>query len=293
MQLYNPPLCRRTRQFMINFLPKLNVTVKVIPPNDLVGLKAALDCGNVSMFFSESPTNPYLRCVDVSAISDLCHAAGAIVCIDCTFSTPINQRALTLGADLVLHSATKYLAGHNDVLAGALAGSKALISKVRTLHHIMGGVIDAHAAYLLLRGLKTLDLRMRCHNESAMIIAKRLEAHPKIDKVYYPGLPSHQDHAIALKQMPGGFGGVVSFEVRGGLWDCAKVIDNVQLPYRAASLGGVESLIEMPAVQSYWGFGPEKRAEIGIKENLIRYSIGVEGVEDIWADLEQALLTVD
>jgi cystathionine beta-lyase/cystathionine gamma-synthase len=169
----------RTRQFMQNFLPKMNIGVSVIKPNDLEALQLELKAHNVTLFFSESPTNPYLRCVDIPAISRLCHAAGAVVCIDSTFATPINQQALALGADLVLHSATKYLAGHNDVLAGALAGSPELVGKVREFHHIMGGVVDPHAAYLLLRGMKTLELRVERHNASAMEIAKRLEKHPK------------------------------------------------------------------------------------------------------------------
>lgn len=278
----------RTRQFMQQFLPKMNIGVSVIKPNDFTALKEALDAHNVTLFFSESPTNPYLRCVDIQKIADLCHAKGAFVCIDGTFATPINSRPIEQGADLVLHSGTKYLGGHNDVLAGALAGKASLVSTVRTFHHIMGGVVDPHAAYLLLRGIKTLDLRVERHNKSAMDIATRLEKHPKIDRVWYPGLESHPDHSIAKKQMSG-FGGVVSFEVKGDLWSAAKFIDNVKIPYIAPSLGGVESLIEMPAVQSYWSFGPEKRAEIGIKENLIRFSIGIEDVEDIWADLVQAL----
>ncbi|KAG2495311.1 hypothetical protein HYH03_006583 [Edaphochlamys debaryana] len=278
----------RTRQFMQNFLPKMNIGVSVIKPNDMESLKQALDTYNVSLFFSESPTNPYLRCVDIPAIAKMCHAKGAHVCIDSTFATPINQQAIALGADLVLHSATKYIAGHNDVLSGVLAGKTELVEKVREFHHIMGGVVDPHAAYLVLRGAKTLQLRVERHNESAMEIAQRLEKHPKIDRVWYPGLPSHPDYAIAKSQMTG-FGGVVSFEVRGGLNECISFIDNVKLPYIAPSLGGVESLIEMPAVQSYWGFGPAKRAEIGIKENLIRFSIGIEDVEDIWDDLVQAL----
>ncbi|KAJ9519956.1 hypothetical protein QJQ45_014682 [Haematococcus lacustris] len=383
----------RTRQFMQNFLPKLNIGVSVIAPNDFGALQQCLDSTSATLFFSESPTNPYLRCVDINKISKMCHAKGVHVCIDSTFSTPINSKAIEHGADLVLHSATKYLAGHNDVLAGALAGKRELIQQVgllqqalgqalellllvrrlwllllllrrlwlllllrrrrlwllrrrlwllrrrqccgwvevvkgegaweevedlsgledearslwqqgdqrqnppdppvdldtvRTLHHILGGVTDPHAAYLLLRGLKTLELRVERHNRSAAEIARRLQQHPKVERVWYPGLESHPDHAIARQQM-GGYGGVVSFEVCGGLWDCARFIDAVRLPYIAPSLGGVESLIEMPAVQSYWGFGPEKRAAIGIKENLVRFSVGIEDLEDIWADLEQAL----
>lgn len=285
----------RTRQFMSTFLPKLNVSCSVIEPSDINALKQALDQYPVSLYFSESPTNPYLRCVDIPLVSKLCHAKGAVVCIDGTFATPMNQRALEFGADLVLHSATKYFAGHNDVLAGALAGRKDLVAQVRTLHNILGGVVDPHAAYLVLRGLKTLSLRVEKQNKSAMELARRLENHPKVAKVYYPGLESHIDHKIARAQMTG-FGGVVSFEVKPGplgeLRTCAKFIDNVKIPYIAPSLGGVESLIEQPAVQSYWSFGQERRAEIGIKENLVRFSTGIEDVEDIWADFCQAFDTL-
>lgn len=279
---------RRTRQFIQTVLPKMGISATVIDPADMGALQKALDNHNVSLFFSESPTNPYLRCVDITTISKMCHEKGALVCIDGTFATPINQQILALGADLVLHSATKYLAGHNDVLAGCIAGKQEAMDAVRAMHNILGGTVDPHAAWLVLRGLKTLDLRVQRHNASAMEIATRLEAHPKIARVHYPGLESHRDHAIAKEQMSG-FGGVVSFEVEGDLWDTAKVIDGVKLPYIAPSLGGVESLIEQPTVVSYWDQGPDKRAELGIKDNLIRFSIGVENVEDIWADLEQSL----
>lgn len=279
----------RTRQFMLNFLPKMSITLSIVPPGDIPALQKALDENpTTTLFFSESPTNPYLRCIDIELITGMCHKTGAFVCIDSTFATPINQRAIALGADLSLHSGTKYMAGHNDVLAGVLAGKQELVDKVREFHNIMGGVVDPHAAYLLLRGLKTLELRVERQNRSALEISKRLEKHPEIKQVWYPGLESHPDHVIAKKQMTG-FGGVVSFEVKGDLWRCAKFIDNVKLPYIAPSLGGVESLIEMPAVQSYWSFGPAGRAKIGIKESLIRFSIGIEGVEDIWADLAQSL----
>jgi cystathionine gamma-synthase len=242
----------------------------------------------VSLFFSESPTNPYLRCVDVPRIAELCHAKGALVVIDSTFATPVNQRALSLGADIVIHSVTKYLAGHNDVLAGALAGSSELVAAVRLMHNVLGGTIDPHAAFLVLRGLKTLALRVRHVNGAAMELATRLEAHPKIVRVHYPGLESHQDHAIAKAQMQG-YGGVISFEVDGDMWRTAKFVDSVELPYIAPSLGGCESLIEQPTIVSYWDQGPEMRKKLGIKDNLIRFSTGVEDMEDIWADLEQAL----
>lgn len=278
---------RRTRQFIQTVLPKMGITATVIDPSDMAALEQALKDHKCSLFFSESPTNPYLRCVDMPTIKALCEPSGCVVCIDSTFATPINQQALPLGADLVLHSATKYMAGHNDVLAGAIAGRADLVQSIRSLHNVLGGVVDPHAAFLLLRGLKTLDLRVQRHNETALRLARALEAHPKVETVHYPGLRSHPDHAIAKAQMRG-YGGVVSFEVRGDLWATAKLIDSVRLPYIAPSLGGVESLIEQPTVVSYWDVGPEKRAQLGIKDSLVRFSCGIEQYEDLWADFEQA-----
>ena len=280
---------RRTRQFIQTVLPKMGVSATVIEPSDLGALEAALvSRPDTTLFFSESPTNPYLRCVDIPAIAALCARTGTLVAIDSTFATPLNQQACALGADLVLHSATKYLAGHNDVLAGAIAGRAGPVAAVRAMHNVLGGTVDPHAAYLLLRGLKTLGLRVTHQNGAALEIARRLEAHPRVARVHYPGLASHPDHAIAARQMTG-FGGVVSFEVDADLWGTAAVVDAVRLPYIAPSLGGVESLIEQPTVISYWDQGPEGRAAVGIKDSLIRYSVGVEDVEDLWADLDQAL----
>lgn len=278
---------RRTRQFIQTVLPKMGISATVIDPADLGALERALEEHDVSLFFSESPTNPYLRCVDVPRIKQLCAAKDAVVVIDSTFATPINQQAIALGADLVIHSATKYLAGHNDVLAGAIAGKADLVAAVRAMHNVLGGTIDPHASYLLLRGMKTLDLRVERQNRTALEIARRLEAHSKVLRVHYPGLESHPDHAIAVAQMTG-YGGVVSFEIDGDLWKTAQFIDNVRLPYIAPSLGGVESLIEQPTVISYWDQGAEKRAQVGIRDNLIRFSCGIESAEDIWADFEQA-----
>jgi cystathionine gamma-synthase len=226
--------------------------------------------------------------VDVQAVAERCRPRGTIVVIDSTLATPVNQQALPLGADLVLHSATKYLAGHNDVLAGALVGRAALIRPIRELHGVLGGVIDPHAAYLVLRGMKTLSLRVARANENAGAIARFLEQHDKIERVHYPGLPSHRDHAVALRQMQG-FGGMVSFEVRGGLDGASKLIDALRVPYIAPSMGGVESLIEQPAIISYWDKTPEERAQIGIRDNLVRYSCGIEDTDDLIRDLEQAL----
>lgn len=279
---------RRTRQFIQTVLPKMGISATVIDPADIEALRDALERHDVSLFFSESPTNPYLRCIDIPLVSSMCHEKGALVCIDGTFCTPINQRPIELGADIVIHSATKYLAGHNDVLAGAICGSMEIVSKVRQVHNVLGGVVDPHAAYLVLRGMKTLELRVERHNKNAMALAEMLECHPRIAKVHYPGLKSHPEHEVASKQMSG-FGGVVSFEVDGDLEMTSKFIDSCRLPYIAPSLGGVESLIEQPTVISYWDQGPETRAKLGIKDNLVRFSCGIENFEDIGADVLQAL----
>lgn len=279
---------RRTRQFISELLPKMGIRTTVIDPGDLGALERALQGADVSLFFSESPTNPYLRVVDIRRAAELCHARGALVVIDSTFATPVNQQALSLGADVVLHSATKYLAGHNDVIAGVLVGRREPIEAVRKLHGVLGGVIDPHAAYLLLRGVKTLELRVRRHNENALALARFLDGHPKIARVHYPGLPSHPDHAIALAQMSG-FGGVVSFEVHGTLETGSKFVDALRIPYIGPSLGGTESLVEQPTIVSYWDKTPEERATIGIEDTLIRFACGIENTEDLLADVEQAL----
>ncbi len=281
---------RRTRQFIQTLLPKMGIRTTVVDPSDLAGVERALDAG-ASLFFSESPTNPYLRVVDIPRVAELCHRHGAIAVIDSTFATSVNQQALGLGADLVLHSATKYLGGHNDVLGGALIGRRDLIKTIRDLHGVLGGVIDPHAAYLILRGVKTLALRVERANQNALEIARFLEQHPRIERVHYPGLPSHRDHAVAVRQMTG-FGGVVSFEVRGTLESASKFIDALRIPYIAPSLGGVESLVEQPTVVSYWDKTPAERAALGIRDNLVRYSCGVEDVADLLRDIEQALLRV-
>ncbi len=278
---------RRTRQFIGSLLPKLGVEATVIDPADIGALESALSAG-ATLFFSESPTNPYLRVVDIPRVSELCHANGAVMVIDATFASPVNQQPLSLGADLVLHSGTKYLAGHNDVMAGALLGSEAQVAPIRELQGIMGGIIDPHAAYMLLRGTKTLALRVQRSNQNAEQLASFLERHHAIERVHYPGLQSHPDHEIAVAQMSG-FGGVVSFQVRGSLESASKFIDALRIPYIAPSLGGTESLVEQPTVVSYWDQSPEERAKLGIEDNLVRYACGIEDVEDLIADVEQAL----
>lgn len=278
---------RRTRQFVATVLPKLGIETTVVEPSDIAALERALE-RETALFFSESPTNPYLRVIDIPRVAGLCHARGAQVVIDATFATPINQRPLELGADVVIHSGTKYLAGHNDVMAGALVGNTEVLAPVRELLGIMGSVLDPHAAYLLLRGMKSLALRVDRANANASAIALHLDRHPKIERVHYPGLESHPQHEIARAQMSG-FGGVVSFEVVPDFEATSKFVDALQIPYIAPSFGGCESLVEQPAVVSYWDKSPEERAQLGIKDNLVRYACGVEDAEDLIADLDQAL----
>ncbi|KAG5535127.1 hypothetical protein RHGRI_023044 [Rhododendron griersonianum] len=262
---------RKTRIFIETILPKMGITATVIDPADIEGLESALNNNKVTLFFTESPTNPFLRCVDIELVSKLCHDKGALVCIDGTFATPLNQKALSLGADIVLHSATKYIGGHNDVIAGCISGSEKLISVVRNLHHILGGLLNPNAAYLIIRGMKTLHLRVQQQNSTGLRMAKVLEAHPKVNRVYYPGLPSHPEHQLAKRQMTG-FGGVVSFEVDGDLLKTAKFVDALKIPYIAPSFGGCESIVDQPAIMSY--------------------CFGVEDFEDLKADVLQALATI-
>ncbi|CAI0453972.1 unnamed protein product [Linum tenue] len=279
---------RKTRIFIETMLPKMGITATVIDPADMESLKNALNEKNVSLFFTESPTNPFLRCVDIELVSKLCHEKGALVCIDGTFATPLNQKALALGADLILHSATKFIGGHNDVLAGCISGSLKLVSEVRNLHHVLGGALNPNAAYLIIRGMKTLHLRVQQQNSTGQRMAELLEAHPKISRVYYPGLKSHPEHDIAKQQMSG-FGGVVSFEVDGDLETTIKFVDALRIPYIAPSFGGCESIVDQPAIMSYWDLPRAEREKYGIRDNLVRFSFGVEDFDDLKDDVLQAL----
>ncbi|KAL4379872.1 hypothetical protein GQ457_02G019220 [Hibiscus cannabinus] len=282
---------RKTRIFIETILPKMGISATVIDPADVDGLESALNKNKVSLFFTESPTNPFLRCVDIEKVSKLCHSKGTLVCIDGTFATPLNQKALSLGADLVLHSATKFIGGHNDVLAGCISGSEKLVTEIRTLHHILGGTLNPNAAYLIIRGMKTLHLRVHQQNSTALRMAEILEAHPRVKRVYYPGLRSHPEHELAKRQMTG-FGGVVSFEVDGDLKTTIKFVDALKIPYIAPSFGGCESIVDQPAIMSYWDLSQAERRKYGIEDNLIRFSFGVEDFEDLKADILQALETI-
>lgn len=281
---------RRTRQFCNEYLTKMDVETTVIEPSNLDELRGTLR-DDTDIFFSESPTNPYLRVLDLPETVRIARERGTKVIVDATFATPVNHRPLVDGADLVIHSATKYLGGHNDLLAGAAAGPKAIIRELRNAVGILGGVIAPQNAYLLLRGLKTLGLRMARHNDNALRLATWLEAHPRVGRVFYPGLASHPDHRVATRLMRG-FGGVVTFELDADLDATIRFVDSCKIPYIAPSLGGVESLIEMPVLMSYWDIPPAERLQYGITDSLVRYSCGIEDPEDLIADLEQALAAV-
>jgi cystathionine gamma-synthase len=278
---------RRTRQFASEFLPRLGIQASQVAVGDYEALEDAIQ-PNTRLLFSESPTNPYLRVVDVPQIVEIARRHQLTSVIDSTFATPINQQPLEMGIDVVIHSATKYLAGHNDILAGVVIGSREILDQVRETQAMIGAICDANTAYLLLRGLKTLTLRVTRQNETAMQVAQFLESDPRVKRVYYPGLPSHPQYTTASEQMDG-FGGVVSFELDGDLEQTARFIDALEIPYIGPSFGGVESLIEQVVLASYYTLSPEEWAEIGISETLVRLGVGVEGAEDLIADLAQGL----
>jgi len=281
---------RRTRQFIEQYLVKLGVETTVIEPADNKKFADAIR-DDTKIFFTESPTNPYLRVIDLPETARIARERGVKVVIDSTFASPTNHRAIQDGADLVIHSATKYLGGHHDLMAGAVVGSAEDMAPIREATGVLGGVSDANSAYLLLRGMKTLALRMQRHNENALRIARWLEGHPKIRRVWYPGLDSHPDHEVAKRLMTG-FGGVVTFEIESDLEGSCRFIDACKIPYIAPSLGGAESLIEMPVIMSFWDKTPEQRKQLGITDSLVRFACGIEDSDDLVADLEQALRNV-
>ncbi|XP_047070179.1 probable cystathionine gamma-synthase 2 [Lolium rigidum] len=276
------------RAFIRERLSKMGIRSTFVDLNNIVTLKAVLDQGDVTLFYTDSPTNPHLKCIDIKLVAELCHQKGTLVCIDSTLASPINQKPLTLGADIVVHSATKYIAGHHDVIAGCISGSEALIKTIRAWHQDLGGAISPDAAYMIIRGLKTMALRVETQNRTSLRMARLLENHPKVEHVYYPGLKSSPWHHIAKSQMTG-FGGVVSFEVASDLHGVMRFIDALEIPFIATSLGGCESLVQQPAVMSFWGTSDEEKAKNGIKDNLVRFSFGIEKFEDLRDDILQAL----
>ena len=276
---------RRTQQFASEYLPRWGIEQTTVPIDDGDALAGAIR-DNTRLIFAESPTNPYLRVMDLTRLVKLARPHGITTAIDSTFATPLNMRPLEYGLDLVIHSATKYLAGHNDLLAGVIIGSHSLLSEIEEARGVLGGVSSPNDAYLLLRGLKTLDLRVRRQNENGLRVARFLEGHPAVRRVYYPGLDSHPDHEIALRQMTG-FGGVVSFEIEGDIDTTGRFIDRLRLPYIGPTLGGVESIAQQQAI--FISLDAQERRKAGIADTLVRYAAGVEDAADLIADLEQAL----
>ncbi len=278
---------RRTRQVITKFMGRYGVESTEVPMGDYEALEAAIQ-PNTKVIFSESPTNPYLRVLDLKKLVALAHKHNLKTVVDATFATPINQCPLEFGVDFVVHSATKYLGGHNDLLAGVVIGSAYMIGAIKETQGILGDVSDPHTAYLLLRGLKTLDLRVQRQNDTADKVAHFLTKHPAVRRTYYPGLVSHSDYEVATAQMSG-FGGVVSFELETDYEGTGQFIDQLQIPYMAPSLGGVESLVEQVAIVSYYELSSEERAAVGISDSLVRLAVGIESADDILADLAQAL----
>lgn len=276
-----------THELMQDQLPTLGIETTFLLGTQLAELEAQIRPTTRLIYF-ETPTNPTLEIFDIEAIARIAHAHHALLVVDNTFATPVNQRPLDLGADLVIHSATKYLGGHSDLTAGAVLGSGAPIQAIWNWRKNLGQVLGPEAASLLARSLRTLSVRVRAHNEGALILAERLEAHPSVARVYHPGLPSHPQHALAQRQMSG-FGGMLSFVVRGGAQAAAATVDRLQLFSNAPSLGGVESLVSQPIITTHHHMGPAERARRGIEDGLIRLSVGLETPEDLWADLAQAL----
>jgi cystathionine gamma-synthase len=281
---------KRTRYFCSGTLGRFGVESTFVSPRDTDAMIAAIQ-PNTKVFFAESPTNPYLGVVDLPPLAAACRERGVVLVIDSTIATPINQRPIEQGADLVLHSMTKYLGGHNDVLGGVISGTAELVQRLRDFQGEIGGCMDAHQAYLILRGMKTLQVRVERMNATGLALARFLEQHPKVKQCFYPGLASSPYHEVAGRMMSG-FGSLISFWVKGGEAEAFRVMDSLRIPRNGPSLGGVESLVCHPASLTFYKLGREAREAIGICDELIRYAAGLEDADDLIADLDQALATI-
>jgi cystathionine gamma-synthase len=279
-----------TNKLFTEFLPSFGIKVQLCDTTDHAQIEAEVAKG-CKLLYLESPTNPTVKITDIARLARSAHRSGAVVVVDNTFATPINQNPLALGADIVLHSATKFLGGHADALGGAACASSALIKQLYHFREINGAALSPADAYSLLRGMKTLSLRVTHQNNSAMTIARWLAQHRAIEQVNYPGLESHANHDIAKRQMCG-FGGMLSFSVRGGLDAIKQFLPKLEFAHRAANLGCVETVVGPPSVTSHVECTAEERAAAGIPEGLVRYSTGIEDVDDLIADLEQALASI-
>jgi len=278
---------KRTLDFCKTSLDRFDIECTVVKMCDYDAIEKAIK-PNTKVFFSESPTNPYLNIMDLERLINIFKGRDILVISDSTFATPYNQRPLEYGVHIVIHSVTKYMGGHNDILGGVVLGKKEFTDPIREYLKITGGVIDPHPSYLLIRGLKTFELRMKRHNENGQKVAEYLESNPKIKRVYYPGLASHPHHDVAKRQMKG-FGGVVTFEVKDDTAYALEFMSRLKIINIGPSLGGVESLITHPATVSYYKVPRDERIALGITDGLIRLALGVENTEDIIADIKQAL----
>jgi len=279
-----------TSVLFLEFLPKDGIEVSLCETTNHEEIEAEMKKG-CKLLYLETPTNPTLKILDLKRLIKSAHESGALVVVDNTLATPINQNPLELGADLVLHSATKYLGGHSDAMGGVVCGNKDLIQQIFHYREINGASLHANTAYLLLRGMQTLELRVLRHNENALKLAEHLQKHKKIEQVFYPGLESHPGHKIASGQMTG-FGGVLAFSVKGDFDNVKVFLNSLELAHLAASLGSVSTLIGPPKVTSHAETTVEERKQLGIPENLIRCALGIENIEDIIADFDQALLKI-
>jgi cystathionine gamma-synthase len=276
-----------TNKIFIEFLPRFQIELALCDTADQEAIEGEIAKG-CKLLYLETPTNPTVRIVDIARLARAAHQYGALVAVDNTFATPMNQHPLELGADLVIHSATKFLGGHADALGGVVCGPKDLVARIYHFREINGACLEPMSAYLLLRGMKTLHLRIRQQNENAMKIAEFLAGHAKVARVFYPGLPTHENHQIARRQMSG-FGGVLSFALHGGFDTVKAFLPRLRYVNLAANLGAVETVAGPPATTSHVESTPQERAAAGIPEALIRYSVGIEDADDLIADLRQAL----
>lgn len=276
-----------TFHLLEDFLPKFGIAHRFVSLEELRSPASVIGERTRIVWF-ESPSNPHLRCVDIAGVAAACRAGNVLSVIDNTFASAINQRPLEMGVDLVMQSATKYLNGHSDLLAGVVSGRQELVHEVEMARRKLGGILDPQPAYALGRALKTLPMRVARHNTNGMAVAVALEGHPGVAQVYYPGLASHPDHAIAKRQMKG-FGGMVCIDLKGGEAAACRAFDRLRVISRAASLGGVESLCSLPILTSHWGYSDEALAKAGVTKGMMRLSLGLEDPEDLIADLQQAL----
>lgn len=280
-----------TYRLIRDILPQFGVRTTMVDPEDLEAMEEKVS-ERTKLVYIETPTNPTLKLVDIERAAEIAHSVGATLAVDSTFASPLGQQPLRLGADLVLHGATKYLNGHSDVMAGAAAGRKDAIMEIRRMRKVLGGTMDPHAAFLVLRGIKTLSIRMKKHNESATALVEFLDSHPKVRRVNYPGLPDHPQHELAKRQMTNGFGGMFSFELKGSREDAMRFTESLRVATLGASLGAVETLVVQPAAMTHTQLTPEDRKKTGISDSLIRVSVGIEDAEDLIEDFSRALARV-